>query len=61
METRASEKEVEFYRAKCHRNEDCPDHRLADELNRVKWLLSDEERSKINAVLDDARWNGTKT
>ena len=51
-------RKLAFYVAKCHRNEDCPNYKLVDELNRVKWLLPDEERQKINMVLDGARWNG---
>jgi hypothetical protein len=27
---------------------------LANELNRVKWMLSEEERTKVNEVLDKA-------
>ena len=30
------------------------DQYLIDELNRVKWMLSDEERSNVNKVLDRA-------
>lgn len=54
--TRTVEEQLEHYRAKSHRNEDCPDPRLVDELNRVKWLLTDEERAKVNEVLDRVRW-----
>ena len=43
--------------SKCHRNEDCPNPKLVDGLNRVKWMLPIDERAKVNTVLDDARTN----
>ncbi len=48
------ESEVGFYQTKCHRREDCPVEPLVKELNRLKWLLSEEERAKVNRVLDEA-------
>ena len=52
------EERLKRYETLCHRHEDCPITPLVAELNRVKWLVSAEERVNINAVLDACRWLG---